>query len=167
MSIIKSCTALPPTSTIFHGYRLFVFKPTEYITCILFQICNCKKAAPTRTAFLRFWHMPPFPYPFYLTRSLPEKLVISMFKQEFQMSVKPARVLPGGCPPVHEIQGAVCQIFTRKCPLDCLYGLGRDLATLDGSVSHRGKLVLLVNDFRDRVRECIAPPHGLRSRLPP
>ena len=86
---------------------------------------------------------------------LPEKLVISMFKQEFQMSVKPARVLPGGCPPVHEIQGAVCQIFTRKCPLDCLYGLGRDLATLDGSVSHRGKLVLLVNDFRDRFRECI------------
>ena len=84
MSIIKSCTALPPTSTIFHGYRLFVFKPTEYITCILFQICSCKKAAPTRTAFLRFWHMPPFPYPFYLTRSLPEKLVISMFKQEFQ-----------------------------------------------------------------------------------
>ena len=52
-----------------------------------------QKSGTHQNRFLRFWHMPPFPYPFYLTRSLPEKLVISMFKQEFQMSVKPAGVL--------------------------------------------------------------------------
>ena len=155
MSIIKSCTALPPTSTIFHGYRLFVFKPTEYITCILFQICSCKKAAPTRTAFLRFWHMPPFPYPFYLTRSLPEKLVISMFKQEFQMSVKPAGVLFWWRMPVHKIQGTVRQIFTWERPPYGLHRLGCDPASLDGAVGHRWKLVFLVDNFRDRVREWV------------
>ena len=136
MSIIKSCTALPPTSTIFHGYRLFVFKPTEYITCILFQICSCKKAAPTRTAFLRFWHMPPFPYPFYLTRSLPEKLVISMFKQEFQMSVKPVCVLFRRSTPVHEIQGSVRQVLARKCTFHRFHGLRCDLASFNGSVGY-------------------------------
>ncbi len=91
------CRSADNARYFFRGCRLFGFKPTEYTICTLFLIRNSEKTARPEPPFSIPVHAafpyPFYPNPFYLTRSLPEKLVISMFKQEFQMSVKPAGVL--------------------------------------------------------------------------